>query len=125
MIDDYKKSINMVNVTLKDKEIYYQIKKATCEKFVNKYCGGWDDTWQKQYNDRIFEESLAQDKYSFKDYLFNKKYRNRIKLLKNFSKHIDVYAIGSEAYIFDNGINMQIFGKYYKFTNGKIEKFKN
>lgn len=51
----------MVDVTLKDKEIYYQIKKATCEKFVNKYWGGWDDTWQKQYNDRIFEESLAQD----------------------------------------------------------------
>lgn len=48
-----------------------------------------------------------------------------MKLLKNFSKHTDVYAINSDAYIFDNGINMQIFGKYYKFTNVEIMKFKN
>lgn len=53
--------IEVENATKNDKEIYYQIKKETCEKYVNKYFGGWNEDEQKEYNNKIFDESLMQD----------------------------------------------------------------
>lgn len=53
--------IEVVDAKPKHKNIYYQIKKKTCEKYVEKYFGGWDNKKQFEYNSKIFEESLKQD----------------------------------------------------------------
>ena len=55
------KNIESVDANIKDKNIYYQIKKATCEKYVKKYFGGWNEEEQKKYNNKIFDESLKQN----------------------------------------------------------------
>ena len=38
------KNVNykLKNVSSQDKQLYYDIKKLTCEKYVKKYFGGWD-----------------------------------------------------------------------------------
>ena len=54
-------NIELVDVKPKDKELYYQIKKETCKKYVDKYFGGWNAEQQKEYNNKIFDESLMQD----------------------------------------------------------------
>lgn len=53
--------VELVTPKQKDKEIYYQIKKETCEEYVKKYFGGWNEKEQREYNDKIFDESLEQD----------------------------------------------------------------
>lgn len=56
---------------------------------------------------------------------FDKKHRARVKLLKNFSKEIDVYAIGPLSYIIDLGEELIFYGPSYTFKNGKLRKTKN
>lgn len=61
-IKPYKnKNVRLVDVSQKYKEAYYQIKKITCEKYVNKYFGEWNQETQLEYNNKIFEQSLMQD----------------------------------------------------------------
>ncbi len=60
--------------------------------------------------------------YSLKEYLFDKKFRNRIKLIKDFSKHIDVYGLGGNSYIIDKDNDFKIYGKCWLFKNGKLKK---
>ena len=55
---------------------------------------------------------------------FNKKHRARVRLLKNFSKEIDVYAMGYLSYIIDLGHELQFYGPCYLFKNGKLRKVK-
>ena len=78
------------------------------------------------------EESLGLREYSIrphfdfsiKEYLFDKKFRNRIKLIKDFSKHIDVYGLGGNSYIIDDDGNFKIYGKCWLFKQGKLKKIK-
>ena len=58
----YKKGEGMVNFNInivienakpEHKEVYYQIKKETCEKYVKKYFGGWKEQEQREYNNKI------------------------------------------------------------------------
>ncbi|MBQ8522723.1 MAG: Type 1 glutamine amidotransferase-like domain-containing protein [Clostridia bacterium] len=60
--------------------------------------------------------------YSLKEYLFDKKFRNRIKLIKDFSKHIDVYGLGGNSYILDKDNEFKIYGKCWLFKQGKLKK---
>ena len=60
--------------------------------------------------------------FSIKEYLFNHKFRNRIKLLKDFSKHIDVYGLCGNSYIIDKDNQVKIYGKCWLFKNGKLKK---
>jgi len=60
--------------------------------------------------------------YSLKEYLFDKKFRNRIKLIKEFSKHIDVYGLGGNSYIIDKDGVFKVYGKCWLFRNGKLKK---
>ncbi|MBQ7307159.1 MAG: hypothetical protein IJW82_01375 [Clostridia bacterium] len=53
--------IKLINATQKDIELYYEIKKQTCEGFVKKYFGVWNEKEQREYNDKIFKESLTQN----------------------------------------------------------------
>ena len=55
-----KLNLKIIDAKPKDKKIYYQIKKQTCEKFVNKYFGGWNKNEQIKYNNKIFKQSLEQ-----------------------------------------------------------------
>lgn len=66
-------SINyrLKNVKLKDKEIYYNIKKLCCEKYVKMYFGAWNEQEQIEYNNKIFYESLKQT--YFKSIVINNK----------------------------------------------------
>jgi peptidase E len=57
-------------------------------------------------------------------YKFKKSHRARVKLLKNFSKEVDVYAIGYLSYIIDLGHELQFYGPCYLFKNGKLRKVK-
>lgn len=59
--------------------------------------------------------------YSFKE-RYNKKFKVKVKLLKDFSQHTDVYAIGGETYMIDEKNNVKIYGKCYLFRQGKIKK---
>lgn len=52
--------IQIYNAKKKDKDVYYQVKKECCEKFVKKYFGGWNENEQRDYNNKIFDESLSQ-----------------------------------------------------------------
>lgn len=60
-------------------------------------------------------------KYSFK-MRFDKKFRARVSLIKDFSKNIDVYAIDNDSYIFDDNGNVVVYGNCHLFKNGKIKK---
>lgn len=59
--------------------------------------------------------------YSFKE-KFNKKHKVKVKLLKEFSKTIEVYAIGGESYMLDNNEEVKNYGNCWLFKNGKIKK---
>ncbi len=59
--------------------------------------------------------------YSLKEKLFNKKVKVRLKLIKDFSKHIKVYAIGGQSYILDDGKNINIYGDCHCIDKGKIK----
>lgn len=65
------KNVNykLKNVSSQDKQKYYDIKKLTCEKYVKKYFGGWNEQEQIAYNNKIFDESLEQT--CFKSILVN------------------------------------------------------
>lgn len=52
--------MELVNATKNDKDLYYRIKKKTCEKYVKMYFGSWDEQEQLDYNSKIFDESLGQ-----------------------------------------------------------------
>lgn len=60
--------------------------------------------------------------YSLKEYLFDKKFRNRIKLIKEFSKHIDVYGLCGDSYIVDKDGDFKIYGKCWLFRQGKLKR---
>ena len=53
---DYK----LENVSSQDKQLYYSIKKLTCEKYVKIYFESWNEQEQIEYNNKIFDESLKQ-----------------------------------------------------------------
>lgn len=53
-------NFQLVNANPNDQELYYQIKKSTCEKYVNEFFGGWNEEEQIKYNNKIFVESLNQ-----------------------------------------------------------------
>lgn len=67
------KNVNykLKNVSSQDKQLYYDIKKLTCEKYVKKYFGGQNKQEQITYNDKIFDESLEQT--YFKSIVVNNK----------------------------------------------------
>ena len=82
--------------------------------------------------DYEIEDGLGLKDYSVRPHFrhnlklkFNKKHRARVKLLKNFSKEIDVYAIGALSYIIDTGNEMIFYGPCYTFKNGKLRRAKN
>ncbi len=56
MKTDYK----LKDVKSNDKQLYYDIKKLTCEKYVKMYFGSWNEQEQRSYNNKIFDESLGQ-----------------------------------------------------------------
>ena len=60
------------NVSSQDKQLYYDIKKLTCEKYVKIYFGSWNEQEQIQYNNKIFDESLGQT--YFKSIVVNNKF---------------------------------------------------
>ena len=66
-----KINYNLEEVQTKDKEMYYNIKKATCEEYVKIYFGTWNEKEQKEYNNDIFNQSLKQT--YFKSIVVNKK----------------------------------------------------
>ncbi|MBQ4535966.1 MAG: hypothetical protein IJA22_03965 [Clostridia bacterium] len=75
------------------------------------------------------EEGLCLKSYSIRPYFayrlsdkLNKKFRIRIKLLKDFSKTIDVYGIGAESFIVDDEINIKIYGDCWLIKNKQIKK---
>ncbi|MBE7075211.1 MAG: hypothetical protein E7376_04460 [Clostridiales bacterium] len=75
------------------------------------------------------EQGLNLKNYSIRPYFdyclklkFNKKFKNRIKLLKSFSYNIDVYALGGNSYMIDDENNIKIFGNCYLLKNGKMKK---
>ena len=77
------------------------------------------------------DEGLGLKEYSVRPHFrhtfklrFNKKHRARVKLLKSFSKEIDVYAIGPLSYIIDLGEELLFYGPCYTFKNGKLRKLK-
>ncbi len=79
--------------------------------------------------DYEIEDGLNLKNYSVRPHFnyyfklhFDKKFQVRIKLLKDFSKHIDVYAIGSNSFIIDDNRQKQIFGTCYQFKNKKMKK---
>lgn len=75
------------------------------------------------------EKGLCLKNYSIRPYFsyslkdrFDKKFKVKVYLLKEFSKATDVFAIGGESYIIDNNINIQIYGDCWHIKNGKIKK---
>ena len=53
--------VEIKDVKARDKETYYHVKKLTCRKYVKEYFGGWNENEQREYNNKIFDESLKQD----------------------------------------------------------------
>ncbi|MBE5746494.1 MAG: hypothetical protein E7359_04355 [Clostridiales bacterium] len=45
----------------KDFEKFYEIKKINCEKYVKQFFSIWDEAEQREYNYKVFQESLKQD----------------------------------------------------------------
>ncbi len=75
------------------------------------------------------EESLGLKNYSIRPHfeynlkeLLNKKFRIRVKLIKEFSKHIKVFAISNNSYIIDDNNKITIYGECHLFNNGKLKK---
>ena len=58
---DYK----LKNVSSQDKQLYYDIKKLTCEKYVKIYFKSWNEQEQIEYNNKIFNENLEQTYFKF------------------------------------------------------------
>ena len=56
-----------MEVKPKDREFYYQIKKETCEKYVNKFLGGWDEIEQRKYMPNNLVEGLLVGRKHEKD----------------------------------------------------------
>jgi len=78
------------------------------------------------------DEGLCLKDYSVRPHFshslklkFNKKHRARVKLLKNFSKEIEVFAIDSHSYIIDTSNDFLVYGPCYTFKNGKLRKYKD
>jgi len=63
--------LRLENVDPNDNKVYYKIKKLTCEKYVIKYFGSWNEEEQIEYNNKIFNESLNQT--FFKSVILNDK----------------------------------------------------
>ena len=59
--------------------------------------------------------------YSLKDRM-NKKFRVKVKLLKDFSKHCKVYALGANSYMIDSHNKIEIYGDCWLIDNKKIKK---
>ena len=75
------------------------------------------------------DKGLSIRKYSVSPYfdysirtLFNRRARNRIKLIKEFSNSIDVYAISNKSYIMDDGSSLVIYGKCHLFEKARLRK---
>lgn len=75
------------------------------------------------------EEGLCLKDYSIRPYFsyflrerFNKKFKVKVKLLKDFSQHTDFYAIGAETYMIDDSKKVKVYGDCWLFKNGKIKK---
>lgn len=66
-----KVEYELKNVKQQDKQLYYDIKKITCEKYVKMYFGSWNEQEQIIYNNKIFDESLEQT--CFKSIIVNNK----------------------------------------------------
>lgn len=80
-------------------------------------------------NEYEIEEGLNLKNYSIRPYfaysfkmMFDKKFRNRVNLIKLFSKEIDVYAIGGDSYITDDNNNIKVYGSCWLFKNSRIKK---
>lgn len=75
------------------------------------------------------EDGLGLRDYSIRPFFnyslrlrLNKKFRVRIKLLKNFSKQIPTYAIGDEGFVLDNNGQLTFYGNCWSIDSGKIKK---
>ena len=75
------------------------------------------------------EEGLSLKDYSVRPHFnfhfklhFDKKFKVRIELLKDFSKHIDVYAIAKNSFIVDDNKQKQIYGTCFRFKNKRMKK---
>lgn len=66
-----KINYKLKDVKSQDKQLYYDIKKLTCEKYVKMYFGSWNEQEQISYNNKIFDESLEQT--CFKSIVVNEK----------------------------------------------------
>ena len=58
--NNIESKLGLVDATSLDIKLYYQIKKRTCKKYVNKYFDRWNESKQQEYNNKIFAESLLQ-----------------------------------------------------------------
>ena len=75
------------------------------------------------------EQGLCLKDYSIRPYFsyslrerFNKKFKVKVKLLKDFSQHTDVYAIGAETYMIDDSKKVKIYGDCWLFKNREIKR---
>ena len=87
------------------------------------------NTHNGKSKDMEIEPGLAVRKYSVSPYFdysirtwFNKRAMNRIRLIKDFSNNIDVYAISNKSYIMDDGSSLVIYGKCHLFEKSKLRK---
>ena len=60
-------NVKLIDAKPKDKQLYYQIKKETCEKYVKKYFGGWKEHEQREYNNKIFDDGKLIDRFYKED----------------------------------------------------------
>ncbi len=77
-------------------------------------------------NEYEIEEGLGLKNYSVRPHfnitkkdLFNKKIRNRIKLIKSLSRLLPVLAFGNQTFAVDDNGELTIYGKAFLFKNAK------
>lgn len=75
------------------------------------------------------EDGLSLRDYSIRPFFnyslklrLNKKFRARIKLLKDFSRQTPIYAISDDGFILDNNGQLTFYGNCWSIQDGKIRK---
>lgn len=52
---------SLQNVENSDFDEFYRVRKETSKTYVDKFFGGWEDKFQREFNFDIFSQSLTQD----------------------------------------------------------------
>jgi len=75
------------------------------------------------------EEGLNLRNYSIRPYFsynfkmkFDKKFKVKLNLLKDMSKHLDIYAINEKTFMLDDNKKVKLFGDCWLIKKGKMKR---